>query len=366
MLLWITGRTVVDAPARRPQIHRAGLRTGPLHRCDPFMPLRARPLALTIARSGLVTRAGLVAGGVHGGLGDRLTREGDWTRLAPSTWLTGSQLATDGQLVSAALEHAGPEAVITGGLACRGLDMTDVEDEHIVEVLVAAGTRLVSTPYIVVHQTTRLPDYWVRDGARHAEAPRAVVDAARRCGQLQGVRALVLGAVQRGTCNVQDLSREVEAGHSRGSAVVRRAVADAADGAWSAPEAEVADLVREAVQVRRLPPFLLNPQLHLDGRLVGRPDGYLPGTAVCWQVDSRRHHSSDEDFESTLQVHDRFAAAGLAVLHVTPRRVRAAGAAWIDQLLAAVHAFHGVPAGLRVTASAPLQTGAPRRRPPRQ
>lgn len=212
------------------------------------------PRARRLAKSGVVTRGSLVGGGVDPSLGDRLARHGTWLRLAPSTYLMHAGPPTDGQLVEAARRHAGGEVIVTGLVACRALGMADVPDECVVEVLIPPGTRAVSTPYVVVHQTTRPPDTWTRAGAAYAMPERAVVDAARRLDDLRAVRALVLGAVCHGSVSAADLAAEVEAGPRRGSGLVRRAVDDALAGAWSAPEAEAAGFIASAVGTGRLPP----------------------------------------------------------------------------------------------------------------
>ena len=320
---------------------------------------------MTVVRDGVVTRSALTAAGVDDDLGDRLVRQGDWTRLAPSVYLASSAPPSDDQLVAAARAHVGPHLVVTGLITCRALDLPYVPDERVVEVLIPPGTRAVSSPYVVVHQSGRSQPTWSRAGLAYAMPARAVVDGGRRLPELRSVRALVLGAACQGFVTAQELTDEVEAGAQRGSALVRRAAEDAVAGAWSAPEAEAADLVSAAVRQGRLPPFLLNPLVLRNGRRVGRPDGWIPGTGVGWQMDSHQHHSSLDDFDRTLAVHDGFAENGLSLLHVTPRRLRQLGPAWVDLLCAAVEARPRVaePADLVVEPVGPLQTGSRRYRP---
>lgn len=327
------------------------------------MPITHLPHALPLLVEQVVHRTSLVAAGLNHDLGDRLVREGSWLRLAPSVYLAGLGPPTDAQLVRAAALHVGPGHVVTGALACRALGLPDVPDDGTVEVLIPPGTRAVSTRHVVVHQTGRPPMTWQRGGTSYACGPRAVVDAARRATDLRTARALVLASVCTRLCTATSLSEEVEAGHSRGSGLVRRAVDDALAGAWSAPEAEAADLVRALVRAARLPPFLLNPTLTLDGVRVGAPDGYLVGTGVGWQVDSRRHHAAPDEFDATLAVHDRYAAHGLTLLHVTPRRLRLLRQHWAQLLVEAVAARRAPePQGLQVQPHGPLQTG-PQRAP---
>lgn len=330
------------------------------------MPKTALPRALSLVEGGIVTRAALTAGGVDDDLGDRLVRMGSWCRLAPSVYLAGGGPPTDAQLVEAARQHVGAELTVTGLLTCRALDMPYVPAEPLVEVLIGPGTRVVSSPHVVVHQNVRELPTWTKDGVRHAMPLRAVVDGGRHLQDLRSVRALLLGAVCCGFCTAEELAAEVEAGPQRGSGLVRRAADDALAGAWSAPEAEAAELVGAAVRYGRLPPFLLNPTLHRNGLRVGMPDGWIPGTGVGWQVDSREFHGADDDFDDTLAVHDGFAEHGLTLLHVTPRRLRRLRSAWVELLCAAVQARPTRGAeldGLVVQPRGPLQTGVPRRRP---
>lgn len=332
------------------------------------MPKQHLPRALPLASpAGLVTRAALVKGGLDDDLGDRLHRAGGWQRLAPSTYLTAGAAPSDAQLVAAALAHVGVDAVITGLVACRALTIPDAPADGAVEVLVPASRRRVSSDRVRVQPTTRPPAYWVEGGVRYAEPHRAVIDAARRLTSLRDVRALVCAAVCSGHCDVAGLRRELDSGRRGGSAVCRRALLDAAAGARSAPEAELADVAVAAVRDGRLPPFLLNPTLLVDGVVVGEPDGWFAGLGLGWEVDSRRHHAEDDDFDDTLARHDRYARHGLQLLHVTPRRLRLTGAAYADVLADAVAARRAVaspePSGLVVRPSGPLQGPTPRRSP---
>lgn len=301
------------------------------------MPKQHLPAAQQLAASGLLTRQALKAAGLNPFLGDRVVREGTGLRLAPSTFLLGT-VPDDAQLVAAAREHAGDDLVVTGLVACRWLGLADVAHDGAVDVLVPAGRRRVSTAYVRVHPTLRPPRCWTHaSGVRVADPHRAVVDAARRSRSLREVRALVLGALGQRWCRLDQLRAELDAGPRNGTALCRRALRDGEAGAWSAPEAEVADVARAD---HRLPALLLNPTLLIGGVVLGQPDGWFLRLGLGWEVDSRRFHADDDSFDATLARHDRFGASGLQLLHVTPRRARLLGAAYADVLVAAVTARH--------------------------
>lgn len=301
------------------------------------MPKRHAPAAQHLALDGLLTRADLRAAGLNSGHGDRAVREGRGLRVAPSTYLL-CDAPTDAQLVAAAQAHAGDDLVVTGLLACRLLGLRYVPDDGPAEVLVPAGRRRVSTRHLRVQPTTRPPAYWLLDGVRIAEPHRAVIDGALRLRTLREVRALVLAAVCRRWCTVAGLRAELEARARNGTALCRRALRDAEVGAFSAPEAEVADVAAEAVRDGRLPAFLLNPTLLVGGTVVGQPDGWFLGLGLGWEVDSREFHGESDSFDSTLARHDSFGGYGLQLLHVTPRRARLLGQRYAWVLSAAVDA----------------------------
>lgn len=297
--------------------------------------------------------------------GDHLVRGASWQRLAPSVYATTPREISDGQLIQAARVHLGEAFVVTGAAACRALGMTDLPEVAGIDVLVPASARRVGSDVIRVWPTTRHPRTWLRAGARYANPARAVIDCARWSPSLQTVRALITGALCSRHCDTVTLLAELEEGARAGSALCRRALLDASWGARSAPEAEVSDVVLAAVRAGRLPPFWLNAELWLEGRLLGVTDGYLQGLGLGWEVDSRRHHAGSAEFDHTLARHDAFLGAGLGLLHVTPRRARLLGPAYADIVVCAAQARQRLrdpePAGLVVVPRGPL-IGVDRRR----
>jgi len=129
----------------------------------------------------------------------------------------------------------------------------------------------------------------------------------------------VAGAVQRGKCPIGALSYELDTGPRRGSALLRRALAEVADGVRSAAEADLHALIRRA----RLPTPMFNPRLFAGRVFIASPDCWWPDAEVAAEVDSREWHLSPRDWEETLARHARMSAHGIIALHFTPRQISA-------------------------------------------
>ena len=168
------------------------------------------------------------------------------------------------------------------------------------------------------------------------------------------MRGIVLGAVADGWADPDDLERALAVTQRNGSALVRRALTDARRGAASPPEAELVDgLIGCGV------PFYVNPDLLLDGRLLGSPDIWLPGLGLGGEVESRERHEADHGLvASTYDRHERLAAAGVALVHLSVQRIRRDPAAAAAYLLARGRERAALPqrepAGLTLVPRGPL------------
>jgi hypothetical protein len=321
------------------------------------MPRRLVPPLLTgVPR--VAIRAEVAAAGVSDRRIARLVAEGLWLEPATSVFVR-SPVAGGRDLQQVAARLLGSRHAVTGLSGLRALGVPRVPTGPDVHVLVDHSCQRLAVPPLHFLRTTRLPaQTWSGgDGIRIAPAERCAVDAARLAADLRSARAVVCAAACWGV-DVPSLVEELADVPRRGSAIVRRAVGDVVAGARSAPEAELGDVLCEAVVARRLPPFLLNPDLHVDGVFVGTPDAWIVGAGVGVQVDSREFHSEDDDFDRTLARHDTYTAAGLSLLHVTPRRLRRLRAAYSDIVVDAVVARQRSGAtesvGLTVTPKGPL------------
>lgn len=308
--------------------------------------------AARLARDSVIARGDLLAAGVDPRVLRRECASGRWTLLLPGVALVGGGEPTPRQRCRAALAAAGPGAALTGAAGCRLWDLVDVPRRQVVDVVVPRARRVAPHPLLRAHRSTGPYDVWQRDGLPVAGADRCVADAARDLTDLREVRALVLPAVRGPWMNAAGLLAVLAGTGSAGSALCRRALADAARGAWSAPEAEAAELVVRAVRRRALPPAVLNAQVRHAGDVLGTVDGWLIGTGVGWELDSVRHHGGAVDLDATLERHERFAAAGLVLLHRAPSRLRRAPSEFVAALRV-LAARTPAPAGLELRAHTP-------------
>jgi hypothetical protein len=252
------------------------------------------------------------------GLQHRLRPGGPWQRLLPGVYLAATGQPTWDQWQTAAVLYAGPDAAITGLAALRNHRVRGAEPRA-VDVLVPAERRRASRGIAVLHRTRRMPRELYCDGVlRFAPPARAAVDAARGMSQLSEVRAIVAGAVQQRKCSVEQLVAEVRDGPMRGSAQVRAVLAEVLAGIRSVPEAELRRLILKA----GLPQPFYNPTLLLGTAFLAKPDAWWPDAGVAVEVDSKEWHLLPADWEATMARHDRMAAAGINVVHLSPARIR--------------------------------------------
>jgi hypothetical protein len=177
----------------------------------------------------------------------------------------------------------------------------------------------------------------------YALPARAVADTVRGLRRLSDARAVVGRVVQRRLCTVAELTAELEQRPGRGTALLREVLAEVADGIRSAPEGDL----RVVIRASALPRPLYNPRLYLNGQFLAEPDAWWEEASVLGEVDSREWHLSPDSWELTMRRHDRLAAAGLTVLHFSPKQIRTEPGQVVELITAALRA--GRPATQIVT-----------------
>lgn len=244
-------------------------------------------------------------------------RLGRWRWILPHTYLTSDTLTRTDRL-RAALEFAGPESLLSGAAALDGLGLRGVAGADLVLVLVPPHVWCRATAFVQIRRTTRLPLPVMATGLRRAPVARAVADLALRLTAPDDVRMLVAEVVRRGLCTVDEIVIELDKGPRNGSARLRCAAEEIRAGAWSAPEARAATVLRRA----GAPPFEQNAIVHLPGGDTVIVDFLWRALRAVLEIDSDTHHALAGDADRTSRRHLMLETAGFTVVHHTPRFVR--------------------------------------------
>lgn len=310
--------------------------------------------ALACPQRGIITTADLRGAGLDPRIAERQVRRGQWQRPTRGVYVTHARELTDLDLAHVARRVGGEPVVISSLVTLRELGLRWLPTTRTVLALVPPTVRTPSNGRVVLTRTKELAtlDTWCRGELRMAPVARAVVDAARETRSLRDVRGIVLGAVADGWADVSTLTQVLSTTQRNGSGLTRRAIDDAERGAASPPEAELVDgLLGGDV------PFYVNPQLLLDGRLLGSVDVYFVGRGVGGEVESvERHEQDDGAVTSTYDRHERITSGGVDLVHLSVARIRR------DVTEAAAYLLHqarartaaGEPAGLTVVPRGPL------------
>jgi hypothetical protein len=288
----------------------------------------------------VITRQQALASGLtRHALGYRLRPGGPWRSLLPGVYIAGTGTSTFVQQEMAALLHAGPGSMITGLAAIRHHRIRG-PDADFIDVLMPASRRRQDVAFVHLHRTSRMPGrVWNFGPLRYAPAARAVADTARALTSLREVRAVVADAVQRGSCEVQQLHAELIAGPNIGSALFREALTDVADGIRSTAEGDLKDLLVKS----RLPMPLFNPTVFAGDQFVAKPDAWWPELGVAVEVDSREWHISPEDHANTLARGRRMGVHQIVVLRFTPKQIRTQPSEVVADIRRALEGARGRP-----------------------
>jgi hypothetical protein len=270
----------------------------------------------------------------------RIRPGGPWQQLLPGIYLAVTGSPTQVQEEIAAALYAGPRGALTGLAALRRHGLT-VPDTSAIRVLVPAGHARQSRAFVCIRPTIRMPELICYAGAVQYTLPdRAVADAARELGSFREVRALVAAVVQQRRCRLDLLQEELAAGPVRGSAWLRRCLAEVAEGIRSGAEGDFGDLLRGS----GLPAPMFNARLYAGETFLAIADAWWPEAGVAAEVESREWHLSPDDWERTLRRHARMSAHGIIVLHFTPNQIRGEPARVVADLTSALTVGRDRPA----------------------
>jgi hypothetical protein len=308
----------------------------------------------------LITRPQARAVGLtNHALQHRLRPGGPWHGLLPGVYMTHAGAPTYGQEEMAALLYAGPGSVITGSAALRCHHIRGAPSK-LVDVLVPVTRQRRDVSFTRLHRTTRVPErVWSFGPLRYALPARAVADTVRAMTSLRDVRAIVADAVQRGHCGVRQLAEELAAGPKVGSALLREALTDVADGIRSAAEGDLKDLLARS----GLPMPLFNAMVFAGEEFVAQLDGWWPEFGVGLEVDSQEWHMSPEDHANTLSRGRRIGIHQVIVLRFTPKQIRAEPQQVIEEIRRTLEGARSrPPLNLRTDPASPDRNDVARRR----
>jgi len=283
---------------------------------------------------GVVTRRELLNDGVTpADIRWRLGRS--WRALLPGVILLSPSLATPDQRQVGALLYAGPHSWLAGPTALSRHGWPGLAATTWTHVLVPESHRSRDVAWLSIRRTGFTDERVVERGPlRYSCLPRALVDAAALAPDDAECRALLIEGVQRRRVRLDDVAHWVDVRRRNGRARLQNAVREAAAGAWSLPEADLARLVATS---RVLPPAWLNPELRdADGRRLTTPDLWLDDVAMAVMVHSRQFHADVLDWDSTVEQDSDLSAARVVVIGVTPTALARSP----DRVLARVEAAY--------------------------
>ncbi|HZC69847.1 MAG TPA: hypothetical protein VE442_04050 [Jatrophihabitans sp.] len=242
--------------------------------------------------------------------------KGHWRRVLPHTYLTSDTLTWADRLW-AATTYAGEDAMLSGAAALCDLGLVSVRRPAVLLVLVPTPRDPRDCGWVRVRPSARPVYPAMRAGPPRASEARAVADLALERPRLDDVRALVAEAVRLKLCTVDELAAELRHGPRRGSAHLRQAIDEVGGGAWSAPEARAATLLRRA----GIPPFEQNVRVDLSDASFVIVDFIWRALRAVLEIDSDTHHALAGDADGTSDRHLRLETDGYSVIHRTPRLV---------------------------------------------
>jgi hypothetical protein len=267
-------------------------------------------------QGGVVSRAQLLEAGLtHAQIRWHLGQR--WRVLLPCVVLLAPGLASVQQRHVAALLYVGADSWLSGPTALALHGWPPPRPHRRVYVLVPPARRSRDVAWLSIRRSAFTDERVVERGPlRFSCLPRAVVDAAAQATDDSECRALLIAAVQRRLVRLDDVSHWIDVRRPNGMARLRRALAEAAAGAWSVPEADLAALLSRSSM---LPAAWLNPELRdRDGRRLTTPDLWFDDVAMAVMVHSREYHAGVLDWDATVERDSDLSACRVVVVGVTP------------------------------------------------
>jgi hypothetical protein len=292
----------------------------------------------------------IACGMTRAALRHRIRPGGPWQELLPRTYLAVSGTPTRAQKEVAAVLYAGRDTVscagrdsaLTGLAALRrhGLKVPAITEISVLIPAAQASPGRRSHGFVAVRPTVRMPAPVCYQGVvQYALPERALTDAVRELHSFRQVRALVADAVQQRRCRLDVLEEELARGPQRGSAWLRRSLAEVSGGIRSGAEGDFGDLLRRS----GLPMPMFNARLYAGETLIAMVDAWWGEAGVAAEADSQAWHLLPDDWEHTMRRHARMSGHGILVLHFSPAQIRAEPARVVADIKAALAAGRARP-----------------------
>lgn len=268
-------------------------------------------------QDGLITRRQALEFLSENALRHRLGRY--WRIVLPGVYLASTGELSERQRARAALLYGGSNAQLCDRTALAAYGVQYLPPDDTVYILLSASDMRSSRDGVRVRRTHRPSPPRVIDDLRYSPPERALAEFAARVGNDRTACAVLADSVQRRHTTAERLVEELAHVTGRGAGTARRVGLWIAAGARSAPEVEFLEVCRRS---RVLPAPLLNPLLELpSGRRVS-PDALFEDARLVHETNGRGPHAADDRFDDMQARHDAMTAAGLTVLHSSPRQLR--------------------------------------------
>lgn len=274
------------------------------------------PLTDPTALPRVLTRAEGLSRNLTPHMIDYRVATGRWRRVLPRTYLTVDTLTWPDRL-AAAIAFAGAGTLLSGAAVLRDAGLRSTARPARILVLVPRSHRVRSAGWVRIRRTHRIPPPDLVPGPPRVPVARAVADHALTLHRIDDVRTVVAEAVRRRLSTVDEISAELEAGPRNGSALLRQAIDEVGAGAWSAPEARAARLLRRA----GVPPFEQNARIDLPGGRYYIADFLWRDLWAILEIDSVENHFDPADWSATMDRHLVLETIGFSVTHRPPSAV---------------------------------------------